>query len=68
MIYSIFQCYLDHNHAANGTAPQYPLCAIELFSHMSAVTDTATCMRRNDINFSISPGIYTSRIVAYFYP
>uniref|UniRef100_A0A3Q3XPZ1 Nicastrin n=1 Tax=Mola mola TaxID=94237 RepID=A0A3Q3XPZ1_MOLML len=53
----IRQCYLDHNRAANGTAPQYPLCAIELFSHMSAVTDTATCMRRNDINFSISPEI-----------
>ncbi|XP_044076680.1 nicastrin [Siniperca chuatsi] len=51
----IRQCYLDHNRAANGSTPQYPLCAMQLYSHMSAVTDTATCMRRNDINFSISP-------------
>ncbi|XP_067462623.1 nicastrin [Thunnus thynnus] len=51
----IRQCYLDHNRPMNGSAPQYPLCAMQLYSHMSAVTDTATCMRRNDINFSISP-------------
>ncbi|XP_068427765.1 nicastrin [Clinocottus analis] len=51
----IRQCYMDHNRAVNGSTPQYPLCAMQLFSHMSAVTDTATCMRRNDINFSISP-------------
>ncbi|CAJ1072854.1 nicastrin [Xyrichtys novacula] len=50
----IRQCYMEHNRAVNGT-PQYPLCAMQLYSHMSAVTDTATCMRRNDINFSISP-------------
>lgn len=68
MIYSIFQCYLDHNRPGNGTGPQYPLCAIEMFSLMAAVTDTATCMRRNGINFSISPGIYMIRIIAYFYP
>lgn len=55
------QCYLDHNLAVNNT-PQYPLCAMQLYSHMSAVTDTATCMRRNDINFSISPGIHTTWI------
>ncbi|CAN9503026.1 unnamed protein product [Ophioblennius macclurei] len=51
----IRQCYQDHNRGANGTNPQYPLCAMQLFSHMSAVTDTATCMRRNDISFSLSP-------------
>uniref|UniRef100_A0A673ABX6 Nicastrin n=1 Tax=Sphaeramia orbicularis TaxID=375764 RepID=A0A673ABX6_9TELE len=51
----IRQCFLDHNQVVNGSAPQYPLCAMQLYSHMSAVTDTATCMRRNDINFSISP-------------
>uniref|UniRef100_UPI0037E7ED1C nicastrin n=1 Tax=Semicossyphus pulcher TaxID=241346 RepID=UPI0037E7ED1C len=51
----IRQCYMDHNRAVNGSTPQYPLCAMQLYSHMSAVTDTATCMRRNDINFSISP-------------
>ncbi|XP_074545623.1 nicastrin [Halichoeres trimaculatus] len=51
----IRQCYMDHNRAVNGSTPQYPLCAMQLYSHMSAVTDTATCMRRNDINFSITP-------------
>ncbi|XP_039998619.1 nicastrin [Xiphias gladius] len=51
----IRQCFLDHNHAVNGSTPQYPLCAMQLYSHMSAVTNTATCMRRNYINFSISP-------------
>ncbi|KAG7525022.1 nicastrin [Solea senegalensis] len=51
----IRQCYLDHNQAVNNSTPQYPLCAMELYSHMFAVTDTATCMRRNDISFSISP-------------
>ncbi|KAL7386830.1 hypothetical protein ABVT39_014422 [Epinephelus coioides] len=53
----IRQCYMDHNRPVNGSNPQYPLCAMQLYSHMSAVTDTATCMRRNDINFSISPEI-----------
>ncbi|XP_029310009.1 LOW QUALITY PROTEIN: nicastrin [Cottoperca gobio] len=51
----IRKCYMDNNRAVNGSTPQYPLCAMQLYSHMSAVTDTATCMRRNDIKFSISP-------------
>ncbi|KAJ0059332.1 hypothetical protein NL108_015517, partial [Boleophthalmus pectinirostris] len=53
----IRQCYLDHNIGVNGSAPEYPLCAMQLFSHMSAVTDTPTCIRRNKIqnDFSISP-------------
>ncbi|XP_069565046.1 LOW QUALITY PROTEIN: nicastrin [Brachyistius frenatus] len=51
----IRQCYFDHNQAVNGSRPRYPLCAMQLYSHMSAVTNTATCMRRNDINFSINP-------------
>ncbi|XP_008333164.1 nicastrin isoform X1 [Cynoglossus semilaevis] len=48
------QCYFDHNQAVNGST-QYPLCAMELFSHMYAVTDTATCMRRNALNFEAEP-------------
>ncbi|XP_061587896.1 nicastrin [Cololabis saira] len=51
----IRQCYMDHNRASNGSNPQYPLCAMQLYSHMFAVTDTPTCMRRNDINFSLTP-------------
>uniref|UniRef100_A0A8C2IX77 Nicastrin n=1 Tax=Cyprinus carpio TaxID=7962 RepID=A0A8C2IX77_CYPCA len=41
----IRKCYEDHNQRVNGSAPQYPLCAMQLFSHMHAVTDTVTCMR-----------------------
>ncbi|XP_076004501.1 nicastrin [Genypterus blacodes] len=54
----IRQCYFDHNRVVNGSGPQYPLCAMELYSHMFAVTDTATCMRRNYIhllNLSLNP-------------
>ncbi|KAM6918154.1 nicastrin [Xenentodon cancila] len=51
----IRQCYMDHNRALNGSNPQYPLCAMQLYSHMFAVTDTPTCMRRNNINFSLTP-------------
>uniref|UniRef100_A0AAX7SSL8 Nicastrin n=1 Tax=Astatotilapia calliptera TaxID=8154 RepID=A0AAX7SSL8_ASTCA len=54
---AIKQCYYNHNHVVNGSSPQYPLCAMQLYSHMSAVTDTATCMRRNGINFSLNPEI-----------
>uniref|UniRef100_A0A8C7UIC0 Nicastrin n=1 Tax=Oncorhynchus mykiss TaxID=8022 RepID=A0A8C7UIC0_ONCMY len=60
----IKQCYLDHNRAVNGSAPQYPLCAMQLFSHMHAVTNTPTCMRRNDINFSINPGTQKATVVS----
>ncbi|XP_072296314.1 nicastrin [Eucyclogobius newberryi] len=52
----IRQCYFEHNRGVNGSVPEYPLCAMQLFSHMSAVTDTPTCIRRNKINdYSISP-------------
>uniref|UniRef100_A0AAR2KX49 Nicastrin n=1 Tax=Pygocentrus nattereri TaxID=42514 RepID=A0AAR2KX49_PYGNA len=53
----IRKCYEDHNMRMNGSAPQYPLCAMQLFSHMHAVTDTVTCMRRTDLqnSFSINP-------------
>ncbi|XP_063073094.1 nicastrin [Engraulis encrasicolus] len=53
----IRKCILEHNMGVNGSAPAYPLCAMQLFSHMHAVTSTATCMRRNDIqnNYSLNP-------------
>ncbi|XP_042575129.1 nicastrin-like [Cyprinus carpio] len=55
----IRKCYEDHNQRVNGSAPQYPLCAMQLFSHMHAVTDTVTCMRRTDLQnrFSINPEV-----------
>uniref|UniRef100_A0A3B3CTR4 Nicastrin n=1 Tax=Oryzias melastigma TaxID=30732 RepID=A0A3B3CTR4_ORYME len=51
----IRRCYMEHNRAVNGSTPQYPLCAMQLMSHMAAVTDTATCMRRNAPTFSLAP-------------
>uniref|UniRef100_A0A1A7XF90 Nicastrin n=1 Tax=Iconisemion striatum TaxID=60296 RepID=A0A1A7XF90_9TELE len=51
------QCYMDHNRPVNGSKPRYPLCAMQLFSHMSAVTDTATCMRRNSNPMSLNPEV-----------
>ncbi|KAK7163820.1 hypothetical protein R3I93_007788 [Phoxinus phoxinus] len=55
----IRKCYEEHNLRVNGSAPQYPLCAMQLFSHMHAVTDTVTCMRRTDLQnrFSINPEV-----------
>ncbi|KAJ3595186.1 hypothetical protein NHX12_004490 [Muraenolepis orangiensis] len=51
----IRQCYLEHNRVVNGSAPGYPLCAMQLSSHMHAVTDTVTCMRRSEGSaFSLS--------------
>ncbi|XP_066508337.1 nicastrin-like [Hoplias malabaricus] len=53
----IHKCFEQHNARVNGSAPQYPLCAMQLFSHMHAVTDTVTCMRRTDLqnSFSVNP-------------
>ncbi|KAM5129039.1 nicastrin isoform 2-T2 [Mantella aurantiaca] len=58
----IKQCYRDHNIPGNGSIPQYPLCAMQLFSHMHAVTSSVTCMRRNSIqtSFSINPVVCDS--------
>ncbi|NWI62896.1 NICA protein, partial [Todus mexicanus] len=53
----IKQCYQAHNVPRNGSGPEYPLCAMQLFSHMHAVTSTVTCMRRSSLQstFSINP-------------
>ncbi|XP_003466619.2 nicastrin isoform X1 [Cavia porcellus] len=63
----IKQCYQDHNLSQNGSAPAFPLCAMQLFSHMHAVTSTATCMRRSYIQstFSINPEIVCDPLSDY---
>ncbi|XP_044305125.1 nicastrin isoform X1 [Varanus komodoensis] len=50
----IKQCYHTYNAPRNGSTPQYPLCAMQLSSHMHAVTSTVTCMRRNAIQSTVS--------------
>uniref|UniRef100_G1RTC9 Nicastrin n=1 Tax=Nomascus leucogenys TaxID=61853 RepID=G1RTC9_NOMLE len=63
----IKQCYQDHNLSQNGSAPTFPLCAMQLFSHMHAVISTATCMRRSSIQstFSINPEIVCDPLSDY---
>ncbi|XP_024606103.1 nicastrin [Neophocaena asiaeorientalis asiaeorientalis] len=63
----IKQCYRDHNLSQNGSAPAFPLCAMQLFSHMHAVISTVTCMRRSFIqsSFSINPEIVCDPLSDY---
>ncbi|XP_009081150.1 PREDICTED: nicastrin, partial [Acanthisitta chloris] len=63
----IKQCYLDHNVPRDGSRPEYPLCAMQLFSHMHAVTSTVTCMRRSSLQstFSINPEIVCDPLLDY---
>ncbi|XP_044122618.1 nicastrin isoform X1 [Neovison vison] len=63
----IKQCYRDHNLSPNGSAPAFPLCAMQLFSHMHAVLSTVTCMRRSSIQstFSINPEIVCDPLSDY---
>nr|XP_008121550.1 PREDICTED: nicastrin [Anolis carolinensis] len=55
----IKQCFQTYNRPRGGSAPQYPLCAMQLSSHMHAVTSTVTCMRRSAIQstFSLNPEV-----------
>ncbi|NXI45574.1 NICA protein, partial [Galbula dea] len=63
----IKQCYQEHNLPQNGSGPEYPLCAMQLFSHMHAVTNTVTCMRRSSIqsSFSINPEVVCDPLLDY---
>uniref|UniRef100_A0A7M4F4S1 Nicastrin n=1 Tax=Crocodylus porosus TaxID=8502 RepID=A0A7M4F4S1_CROPO len=63
----IKQCYRDHNLPQNGSIPEYPLCAMQLFSHMHAVTSTVTCMRRRTIQstFSLNPEEFCDPLIDY---
>ena len=47
----IHECYEAFNkpHDDGGQPRDWPLCAIELLSHMIAAVDTKTCQRRNDL-------------------
>uniref|UniRef100_V9KKG2 Nicastrin n=1 Tax=Callorhinchus milii TaxID=7868 RepID=V9KKG2_CALMI len=50
----IRECYFNHNHPVNGTAPPFPLCAMQISAHMHGVTDTPTCMRRSSAQGGLS--------------
>ncbi|XP_064031886.1 nicastrin isoform X2 [Pogoniulus pusillus] len=63
----IKQCYQEHNVPRGGSAPQYPLCAMQLSSHMHAVSSTVTCMRRSSLqsSFSINPEVVCDPLLDY---
>ena len=45
----IHECYKKFNEPRGEEPREWPLCAIELISHMIAAVDTKTCQRRNDL-------------------
>ena len=49
------KCYEEFNSPINGEARDWPLCAVELKSHMIAAVDTKTCQRRNNLINPFSP-------------
>ncbi|TRZ09202.1 hypothetical protein HGM15179_017905, partial [Zosterops borbonicus] len=56
----IKECFRAHNVPRGGSdAPEFPLCAMQLQSHMHAAASTVTCMRRSSLQstFSINPEI-----------
>ncbi|XP_026573476.1 nicastrin [Pseudonaja textilis] len=63
----IKQCYQKYNTPQNGSGPEYPLCAMQLSSHMHAVTSTVTCMRRSLIQstFSLNPEVVCDPLADY---
>ncbi|XP_029140258.1 nicastrin [Protobothrops mucrosquamatus] len=63
----IKQCYQTYNTPQNGSGPEYPLCAMQLSSHMHAVTSTVTCMRRSIIQstFSLNPEVVCDPLADY---
>uniref|UniRef100_A0A8C4N2J2 Nicastrin n=1 Tax=Eptatretus burgeri TaxID=7764 RepID=A0A8C4N2J2_EPTBU len=54
----VIKCYEKHNKlGVNDSAPDYPLCAVQLSSHMHAVTDTVTCRRRSSLQNNLTPQV-----------
>uniref|UniRef100_UPI00358FE7AE nicastrin n=1 Tax=Myxine glutinosa TaxID=7769 RepID=UPI00358FE7AE len=54
----VIKCYEKHNILGlNDSAPDYPLCAAQLSSHMHAVTDTVTCRRRSSLQNNLTPQV-----------
>ncbi|NXB99395.1 NICA protein, partial [Orthonyx spaldingii] len=63
----IKQCFWDHNMPRAGSGPEFPLCAMQLLSHMHAAASTVTCMRRSSLQstFSINPEIVCDPLLDY---
>ncbi|XP_022324883.2 nicastrin-like isoform X2 [Crassostrea virginica] len=56
--YLINNCYLKFNKPHNGKAREYPLCAVQMKSRMSAAKDSETCIRRTNTPTNLNPDKY----------
>ncbi|KAM4755637.1 nicastrin [Cyanocitta cristata] len=63
----IKECFQAHNVPRAGSAPEFPLCAMQLLAHMHAAASTVTCMRRSSLQstFSINPEIVCDPLLDY---
>ncbi|NWT85093.1 NICA protein, partial [Lanius ludovicianus] len=63
----IKECFRAHNLPGPGSVPSFPLCAMQLLSHMHAAASTVTCMRRSSLQstFSINPEIVCDPLLDY---
>ncbi|NXO24591.1 NICA protein, partial [Cisticola juncidis] len=63
----IKECFRAHNLPRGAAPPQFPLCAMQLLSHMHAAASTVTCMRRSSLQstFSINPEIVCDPLLDY---
>ncbi|NXH80171.1 NICA protein, partial [Edolisoma coerulescens] len=63
----IKECFRAHNVPREGAGPAFPLCAMQLQSHMHAAASTVTCMRRSSLQsaFSINPEIVCDPLLDY---
>ncbi|XP_061432796.1 nicastrin [Lethenteron reissneri] len=64
---AVLQCVRDHNVPINATSKvvDYPLCAIQLKSHMHGVRDTVTCMRRSNLFNNLNPELVCDSLGDY---
>ncbi|XP_061189000.1 nicastrin-like isoform X2 [Saccostrea echinata] len=56
--YLINNCYLKFNEPIQGVPREYPLCAVQMKSRMSAAKDSETCMRRTRTATNLNPDKY----------
>lgn len=56
--YLINNCYLKFNQPIEGLPREYPLCAVQMKSRMSAAKDSETCIRRTNTPTNLNPDKY----------
>ncbi len=51
----IVNCSTKYNKPEGSETPSYPLCSLELTSHMYSAVDTTTCLRRSNMGNALAP-------------